>query len=552
MNEDFDLDFDLDFYLETYPDIVENGLTTYTKAYNHYINYGKKEGRICNNSNMKNNYEILKDNEILKIKNYNFEEKFHIIIRTHLREKFFHNAISSVLNQNYSNYTIHIIYDHNDSYRYIKQYAENEKIKIHAVKKSSDNECFFDIYCEEIKETICDGWIMFLDDDNYYVDENCFKIINNSIFDEKIIIWYFLRPDKLIIPDLDDLKYGTIDNCSYLFHYSIKNYSSFSDYYGSDFNFINKLIKHFKSKLIDYTLVATQYFDKISNSQMYNLNNSFKLSYTDLNRIDFEDYKEHYKDLNDLSLNECKNHYDKHGKFESRIIKFNDFNYEKFKHTINHYNTNHISNLKFICITTLYNETNESRLNEYIISLEHHKKNQFIEKIIVFYDNSNGKNDVLFDYFSTNSKIEIIECFDRPYFVDIFKYANNNFSNKKIILCNGDIIFDNSLHKFDSINLENKIYAITRWDFVDEVTPKPRIKNDKIMHSSKDSWIFESSLVLNDVNSEMNNIKMGTWNCDGAINTFLKDYVVYECLNIKTYHVHFCNGRKYKDNIIEY
>ena len=52
MNEDFDLDF----YLQTYPDIVENGLTTYTKAYNHYINYGKKEGRICNNSNMKNNY----------------------------------------------------------------------------------------------------------------------------------------------------------------------------------------------------------------------------------------------------------------------------------------------------------------------------------------------------------------------------------------------------------------------------------------------------------------------------------------------------------------
>ena len=79
-----------------------------------------------------------------------------------------------------------------------------------------------------------------------------------------------------------------------------------------------------------------------------------------------------------------ENHYNKHGKHESRIIKFLDFDYDVFKNTINHYLIHYKSSMKFTLITTLYNESNKTRLKEYIICLKHHQKNQFIEKIVVF------------------------------------------------------------------------------------------------------------------------------------------------------------------------
>ena len=47
-------------------------------------------------------------------------------------------------------------------------------------------------------------------------------------------------------------------------------------------------------------------------------------------------------------------------------------------------------------------------------------------------------------------------------------------------------------------------------------------------------------------------IQIGKWNCDGDLSYFLKDQIVHECLNIKSFHVHFCNGRTEKDHDITY
>ena len=47
--------------------------------------------------------------------------------------------------------------------------------------RNSDNNCFFDFYCNDIKNKISDGWIMFLDDDNYFIHNNCLKIINENL-----------------------------------------------------------------------------------------------------------------------------------------------------------------------------------------------------------------------------------------------------------------------------------------------------------------------------------------------------------------------------------
>ena len=157
---------------------------------------------------------------------------------------------------------------------------------------------------------------------------------------------------------------------------------------------------------------------------------NYSNNFTNIDRIDFYDYKNHYKDLQNLSNEQLKNHYNIYGKYESRIIKFLDFDYNIFKKTINEYVTLYNSTIKFTLITTLYNEVNEIRLKEYLICLKHHQKNNFIEKIVIFFDNSKKNNLILRNCFNNLSKVNIIECQCRPYFIDIFNYSNTNFPKK--------------------------------------------------------------------------------------------------------------------------
>ena len=110
------------------------------------------------------------------------------------------------------------------------------------------------------------------------------------------------------------------------------------------------------------------------------------------------------------------------------------------------------------------------------------------------------------------------------------------------------------LHKLSLIDFKDKLYALTRWEFLDETIAKPRLQKGEIMNSSKDTWIFQTPFSLDNVKNKdkFKKIQIGTWNCDGALNYFFKDQIVYECLNIKSYHVHFCNGRTTKDDLIIY
>ena len=111
--------FNYCFYLDLYSDLRKAGINTQDTAYQHYLKNGKREGRVCNKLQLKNNYKMNMDNGIQKIKDFTIteisENKIHIIVRTHLREFYFKNTIESIIRQNYQNYVIHVAYDHIDS-----------------------------------------------------------------------------------------------------------------------------------------------------------------------------------------------------------------------------------------------------------------------------------------------------------------------------------------------------------------------------------------------------------------------------------------------------
>ena len=278
-------------------------------------------------------------------------------------------------------------------------------------------------------------------------------------------------------------------------------------------------------------------------------------NFIDLNRIDYNDYKNHYDDLNHLTNDQLREHYNNHGKYESRVVKFNNFDYKILENTINKYLMFENISKTFVLIINLYNEVNDNRLYEYKLCIEHNLKNKLIEKIIIYYDESMGINELFINNITNNEKLEIIYCIGRPTFYNLFVLGNEH-KNKNVIIANSDIIFNGELNNFDLP--ENNIYALTRWDFINETQCKPRLQFGKIMSSSKDTWIFKSPINLKDFenNNELKHIQIGTWNCDGTLNYFLgkskKIKIIDECANIKSFHIHFCNARSVKDGEIKY
>lgn len=261
--------FDWHFYITMYPDLKDSGIDDKKKAYAHWIKYGIRENRACNieqvnkfvdNCYCKINSEYQKSISNSKIP----EKKINILIRTSNRPEYFTRCMESILLQNYNNYNIIVCYDKIKSLEYIKNY---NNITYFCVKVMSNKKYKFNLYCNNLLAWVKDGYILFIDDDNMFTHSEVFNIINRNIKNENtLLIWKFMRPDKLIFPkDINKINLGEIDTCSFCFHFKYKNMAIWGDEQCGDYYFLTELIDNvfFEKKNIDYILTKTQRNDKI-------------------------------------------------------------------------------------------------------------------------------------------------------------------------------------------------------------------------------------------------------------------------------------------------
>jgi hypothetical protein len=258
-----------------YPD-VRHKLKTRQEMYNHWKNDGKKDNRVCCFKKMQqvvqiNENIINKEHSIYKIKQTDEKQAklINILIRTSNRPESFTKCINSILSQKYNNYRVIICYDKEESKSYLDNYKDNDKIEYFPINIINPNKYKFNLYCNHLMDKVKDGYIMFLDDDDILCHDLVLNIINDHLKTENdLLIWRFMRPDKLIYPkNPNNIILGSIDTTCFCFHNKFKNLHRWGDKQCGDYQFITGLIKKkkFNINIINYILTRTSYNDKIAN-----------------------------------------------------------------------------------------------------------------------------------------------------------------------------------------------------------------------------------------------------------------------------------------------
>jgi len=195
----------------------------------------------------------------------------------------------------------------------------------------------------------------------------------------------------------------------------------------------------------------------------------------------------------------------------------------------------------FVLITMLYNEINQERITEYITCLEKNIENPIIDCIHIIYDTSSDQltnTHPLKEYIQEKKNI-ITYTDERPGYGFFFWLANNHYPNKKIIIANADIYFNESLYFLQNYDLTNQFIILTRWN----VIPDGSLTLYRSRYS-QDAWIFKSPLAQ----LEQCNICPGRVACDSQIAYFAicKGLTVSNpCLTIQACHIHNSGIRNY-------
>jgi hypothetical protein len=188
----------------------------------------------------------------------------------------------------------------------------------------------------------------------------------------------------------------------------------------------------------------------------------------------------------------------------------------------------------FVLMMMLYNEPNVARIDEYKTCLKKNMANEFIDTIHILYDTSadsataeeNSIHQYIADLQHSYPEKVIIEYIRRrvPYQY-CFNKANSLYPNRRIILSNADIYYDESLALLENFDLTGYFLTVTRHNLTHSgrrKLPYARKKRKRQIRNIEqgmpipffhDTWIFNTPLIP----FKDQSIIMGTVYCDWRI-----------------------------------
>ena len=198
---------------------------------------------------------------------------------------------------------------------------------------------------------------------------------------------------------------------------------------------------------------------------------------------------------------------------------------------------------KLYFISQYYIPKNSKRAKEVHKCLLNNINNKYIDKIVLL-----NETDLSSKYKS--SKVEQVVIKKRLTYADVIRYINTLPDDITVVFANADIYLNDTIRSIWSCNIENKFFALLRYD--DDEHGKFEIFGPR--DDSQDTWIISSTSVKSRMwKYEELDFQFGISGCDNALTVEMlrnKFLIVNPALTIQTHHIHNSDYRTYDKDVI--
>lgn len=176
------------------------------------------------------------------------KDTLNVLIRTSDRPNSFLRALQSLLIQGIPNLKVIVSVDNKRTLEYVRNtpgvdvIVENEK-----KERSGPGHAPYNLYMNSLLGKVEDGWVYFLDDDNYFLPGRPLRDIFNKDLDPSRVYLFksqFLH-NKRVVPDEKwwgkKIIENDLDTSNFLVHSSIAKKYEWEDKTGGDFKYLDKI-----------------------------------------------------------------------------------------------------------------------------------------------------------------------------------------------------------------------------------------------------------------------------------------------------------------------
>jgi hypothetical protein len=194
----------------------------------------------------------------------------NILTRTSGRPNFFYYNWLSVQKQTHRPIRHLISADDDETVKYLAPYTGIEVTRVNKLKRDGNDSFPYNLYLNELQGKVTEGWIMFLDDDDWFLSEDSLSQIVKHLKDpNEIVLWQVQFPNRLVPPTIPKScpRVGHVSCIGFAFHSSQKGLAVWGDRKGGDYRIISTLYKSLRPRWIEQVLTGVNYrFNRTSGS----------------------------------------------------------------------------------------------------------------------------------------------------------------------------------------------------------------------------------------------------------------------------------------------
>lgn len=178
----------------------------------------------------------------------------NVLIRLHKgRDVLFERCIKSIFNQTHKDFKIIVSFDDPVCYPIIEKYGLDS---CRVFKQEDLGETHYNLYCNNLKNKVEDGWFFYLDSDDYLSTNDALERISKHLDEVKYsaIICQMERSFGLVKPSDEQIRNrqvisGKIGMPCIFVHHSVKDIASFNETSNADYFYIQQVKRELGKKM---------------------------------------------------------------------------------------------------------------------------------------------------------------------------------------------------------------------------------------------------------------------------------------------------------------